>query len=160
MKWRDKRDVLVLSTKHTDIMQDIQVRNETKSKPLAVTDYNKGKSSIDLSDQIASYNSSLRKTIKWCRKLAIEVIFGTSIVNSHYSFKKINSFSMSITDFRKSVFMDMILQNEDETSDADNYSSSTDLSNRCKRKSEYSLDKKPVHKVRKYCVGCCKKRIK
>ncbi|CAH2006536.1 unnamed protein product [Acanthoscelides obtectus] len=73
MKWRDKRDVLLLSTKHTDVMQDIQIRNETKSKPLAIIDYNKGKSSIDLSDQMASYNSALRKTIKWYRKLAIEL---------------------------------------------------------------------------------------
>lgn len=75
MKWHDKRDVLLLSTKHTDVMQEIKV-----------VDYNKGKSSIDLSDQMASYNSALRKTIKWYRKLAIEVLFGTSVVNSHYFF--------------------------------------------------------------------------
>lgn len=158
MKWRDKRDVLLLSTKHTDVMQEIQVRNETKTKPLAVVDYNKGKSSIDLSDQMASYNSALRKTIKWYRKLAIEVLFGTSVVNSHYFFKKINDSSMSITDFRESIFETLIFQEEDELDDV----AVPSTSNRRKRKSEHSLKKKEgqSHKIRKYCVGCYKKKLR
>ena len=40
------------------------------AKPLAILSYNKEKSGIDLSDQMASYATSLRKGVKWYRRLA------------------------------------------------------------------------------------------
>lgn len=83
MKWRDKRDGLLLSTKHIDPMVEVNTPREKKYKPKAIIDYNKGKSYIDISDQMASFNSAMRKTMKWYRKVAIEVIFGTSMVNAH-----------------------------------------------------------------------------
>ena len=39
-------------------------------KPLAILSHNKEKSGIDLLDQMASYATSLRKEVKWYRKLA------------------------------------------------------------------------------------------
>ncbi|XP_044764485.1 piggyBac transposable element-derived protein 4-like [Coccinella septempunctata] len=74
MKWRDKRDVLLLSTKHIDSLVEVNIHGEKKYKPKAVIDYNKGKSSIDISDQMASYNSAIRRTMKWYRKVAVEAI--------------------------------------------------------------------------------------
>ncbi|XP_025266673.1 uncharacterized protein LOC112638721 [Camponotus floridanus] len=50
LKWKDKRDVLMLSTKHLAEMTTIQKRNYTKEKPKMVVEYNLGKSSVDLSD--------------------------------------------------------------------------------------------------------------
>lgn len=44
-------------------------RKKEKSKPLAVLAYNNGKVGIDLSDQICSYATTLRKGVKWYRKL-------------------------------------------------------------------------------------------
>lgn len=84
MKWKDKRDVLVLSTKHTGCTVSVQTRTGNREKSPAVVDNNKGKGSIDLSDQMASYNSALRKTVKWYKKIAIELIFGTCLVNAHF----------------------------------------------------------------------------
>lgn len=34
-------------------------------KPKSVIDYNKSKKGVDYSDQMSSYHSSIRKTIKW-----------------------------------------------------------------------------------------------
>ena len=53
MKWKDKIDVLVVSTKHTNKMKNIKVCNVTKEKLLSVIDYNNGKSSIDLLNQMS-----------------------------------------------------------------------------------------------------------
>ena len=75
-------------------------------KPLCVIDYNV-KSSIDLSDQMSSYNLSFGKTIKWYRKIAIELLLGTCLVNAHFLYKKINESAMYITDFRKRIIEDM-----------------------------------------------------
>lgn len=76
LKWRDKRDVLVLSTYHRDETVEIQRRGNPIQKPKAIVDYNAGKSSIDLSDQMSSYSSALRKSIRWYKKLAVEMLLG------------------------------------------------------------------------------------
>nr|CAH7716797.1 unnamed protein product [Callosobruchus chinensis] len=47
-------------------------------------EYNEAKSAIDQSDQIASYQSPLRKYLKWYRKLVIEFLLGTALVNAHF----------------------------------------------------------------------------
>lgn len=103
LKWRDRRDVTMLSTKHTLETVRVQTRTGNVEKPKAVLEYNKAKSSIDLSDQMASYSSALRKTVKWYRKIAIELIFGTSLVNAHFLYKSIQESSMSITDFKEAI---------------------------------------------------------
>uniref|UniRef100_A0A8D9E8V9 PiggyBac transposable element-derived protein domain-containing protein n=1 Tax=Cacopsylla melanoneura TaxID=428564 RepID=A0A8D9E8V9_9HEMI len=51
-------------------------------KPLAVVEYNKGKVGIDLSDQMASYHSTVRKGIKWNRRLGLEALLGMTVVNA------------------------------------------------------------------------------
>lgn len=102
-KWRDKRDVLILSTKHTDEMETIQRRNDTIQKPKSILDYNKSKAFIDTSDQIKGYNSSLRKGNKWYRKLAFEVLTETNIVNALHVFNKLSEKKISITDFKEQV---------------------------------------------------------
>jgi len=57
LKWRDKRDILLITTKHSDQIIEIQKRNKIIKKPLVVEDYNTGKSYIDRSDQMSSYST-------------------------------------------------------------------------------------------------------
>nr|CAH7755185.1 unnamed protein product [Callosobruchus chinensis] len=64
LKWKDKRDVLLWSTKHSTETVEIQRRTGAIQKPQAVVDYNEAKSSIDQSDQMTSYNAPLRKSLK------------------------------------------------------------------------------------------------
>ncbi|GBP71846.1 PiggyBac transposable element-derived protein 4 [Eumeta japonica] len=44
--------------------------------------YNKAKGAVDLSDQMTSYSSPLRKTVKWYKKLGIELILNTALVDA------------------------------------------------------------------------------
>jgi len=66
-KWHDKRDVAMLSTKHGIEMIDTGKKNRNDEpilKPQIIIDYNSGKAGIDLSDQLPSYNSPIRKSIR------------------------------------------------------------------------------------------------
>ena len=47
-------------------------------------DYDSGKFSVDVSDQLAFYNTALRRCTKWYRKLINEVIWGTALVNAYF----------------------------------------------------------------------------
>ncbi|CAF4889019.1 unnamed protein product [Pieris macdunnoughi] len=90
LKWRDKRDVLMLSTKQSGL-KTVAKRNrrgESISKPASIEDYNLGKSSIDESDQMATYGSALRRCTKWYRKLMFEIIWGISLVNAHFLYNQ------------------------------------------------------------------------
>ena len=71
MKWKDKRDVLVLSTKHDGTMKRTGKKNrhgENVIKPEAVIFYNSTKQGIDLSDQLSSYHTAVRKSVRWYHK--------------------------------------------------------------------------------------------
>lgn len=82
------RDVVMLITKHQANMNDVRERTEIKRKPEAFVDYNNGKSFIEESDQLSSYSTSVRRRIKCYKKVAVELLSGTSIVNFHYLFNK------------------------------------------------------------------------
>ncbi|XP_048508002.1 piggyBac transposable element-derived protein 4-like [Athalia rosae] len=108
LKWRDVRDVRILSSKHAPVM--VPVSNSStlrgrppKMKPLAVIAYNTGKSGIDRSDQMASYATTIRKSIKWYRKLAIHFLIGTSVVNAHVVYQKATNRNIQIRKFRELI---------------------------------------------------------
>jgi hypothetical protein len=66
-KWHDKRDVVMISNMHPAVeMETIQnKRGQPVYKPKTVLDYTRYMSGIDRSDQMMSYQTSLRKTIRW-----------------------------------------------------------------------------------------------
>nr|XP_022913143.1 piggyBac transposable element-derived protein 4-like [Onthophagus taurus] len=113
-KWKDKRDVLTLSTKYTDEMVTVQRRRGEVCKPKNVIEYNKFKAFIDIADQKKSYNSSLRKTLKWYKKLAIELLTGTAFINAYIAYRDIANEPMSITKFRESVIFGLLQLEEHE----------------------------------------------
>lgn len=57
INWCDKRDVVMLSTKHTNnnMLPVASKTKHEKQEPEAVIDYNKIKSVIDLSDQVKAH---------------------------------------------------------------------------------------------------------
>lgn len=112
LKWRDKRDVQMLSTCHLGT-ETVVTRNRQqieKIKPKCIVDYDGGKSPVDVSDQLASYNTALRRCNKWYRKLMIEIIWGTALVNAHflYNLNSVNPNSVNITTFRQSVVSSLL----------------------------------------------------
>ena len=74
-KWRDKRDVLTISNMHKAEMVEVANRNGRISiKPNIVRDYTKGMAGVDRSDQMLSYYSAMRKTLRWYKKIAVHII--------------------------------------------------------------------------------------
>lgn len=109
LKWKDKRDVLMLSTVHTDDIVEVQAENKkTVQKPKAVVDYNNCKAFIDLSDQMKSYSSALRRGVKWYRKLAVELITGAALTNSHILYKAITQDKLQITKFKEELAKNLL----------------------------------------------------
>ncbi|CAG9558383.1 unnamed protein product [Danaus chrysippus] len=89
LKWKDKRDVLMISTCHADEQTMSNGRNQ-RLKPNMILEYNDRKKGIDLSDELASYYSPIRKTLTWYKKVAVDVLFGVGIVNTVYLYNKLN----------------------------------------------------------------------
>ncbi|KAJ8934039.1 hypothetical protein NQ314_013614 [Rhamnusium bicolor] len=55
-----------------------------------------------------SYNSSLRRGVKWYRKLGIELIAGSALVNAYLFHQEITNNKMSITKFREEVIHGLV----------------------------------------------------
>ncbi|PNF23916.1 hypothetical protein B7P43_G12840 [Cryptotermes secundus] len=72
VKWKDKRDVSVLTTKHSDEMQPVSLKGglEFVNKPMCVIEYNKYMGGVDLKDQLLETFLLERKRQKaWYKKL-------------------------------------------------------------------------------------------
>lgn len=104
--WKDKRDVRILSTRHSLQMVSTgkKLKNgDIQTKPESILYYNARKQGVDLSDQMSSYFTPLKKTIRWFHKVGFFVLLGTAIVNSAIVYKKLNSKKIQIAEFRTSV---------------------------------------------------------
>ncbi|XP_072398090.1 uncharacterized protein [Diabrotica undecimpunctata] len=106
-KWKDKRDVLFLSKRLANETEEIVRRTETVIKPKSITDYNTGKSSIDLFDQLVSYGSALQRSLKWYRKVVIELLLGTCIVNARFLYKEITMKNITVHKFREHIVTEL-----------------------------------------------------
>lgn len=66
-----------------------------------VVEYNTGKTTVDLSDQMSAYCSPLRKAVKWHRKLAFKLFLSIAGMNALFMFQDVTRRKMSIMIFRK-----------------------------------------------------------
>nr|XP_033332812.1 piggyBac transposable element-derived protein 4-like isoform X2 [Megalopta genalis] len=145
LKWKDKRDVLVLSTKHSCEMENVTTKRGVCCRPKILIEYNKGKTSVDLSDRMSAYSGPPSKTMKWYRKLALELFLNIAVANALIMFKDVTRRKMSITTFRKQLADALTRHSERETPIR------VDT-----RRNVHQLEKKEgkAHKVRKYCLEC------
>ena len=70
--WTDKKDVKMLSTMHSAEMRESEKTNREGNKimkPVCVLDYNRCMGGVDRSDQLRSTCTSVRKYVKWYKKL-------------------------------------------------------------------------------------------
>ena len=117
-KWRSKRDVLMLSTKH-----DLEIvatgkknkLNEDIMKPEIIISYNKAKQGIDISDQMASYFTPLRKTLRWYHKIAFEYLLNTAVINALIIYQEIKGHNVKIAQFRHDLIYSLANVDEAET---------------------------------------------
>lgn len=112
LKFKDKRDILLLSTRHNLNILDTGKKNRQKEsilKPEVILYYNAGKAGIDLSDQLASYSTPVRKSIRWYHKVMTEILLNTCVINAQilYNMKHSNS-KLTVKQFRESLIDKML----------------------------------------------------
>ena len=97
IKWKEKKDVVMLSTVHEAIFVEtgcVDREGKKIEKPECVYYYCGRMGGVDLSDQLLNYYSFLRKSMKWSRKLLIHlfnlVILNAHILNRHYGSQKLS----------------------------------------------------------------------
>ena len=86
MKFKDKRDVLMLTTIHNEEMVPGQ-RLAAHHKPRCISDYNKYMGGVDRTDQLMQPYEMARKSLKWYKKLACHFL-QLAMLNSFLVFKK------------------------------------------------------------------------
>ena len=75
---------------------------------MVVVDHNRGNCAVDLSDQMISYSTPYRRTLKWCIKLALELLLNTSISNVLILYKQATKTKIKVSDFRMALAMHLI----------------------------------------------------
>lgn len=103
----------MLSTKHNDNVIETTNKYDNKIvKPKVVFDYNKAKGFVDISDLRGSYHSPLRRSLKWYRKVAFEILLNTSLLNAPTLFTTVTGNKMSVTEFREKILKSLIQKSQ------------------------------------------------
>ena len=160
IRWKDKRDVLMISTRpsHSATIVDTgktDKRDERIMKPQVVLDYNRGRQGTDLSDQLSAYHTCLRRSIKWYKKVAFELIFGTAMVNSYLIYKENYATSnIQILQFRESLVRSLLLGTAVEKLKPGPRQQSASHSKR--KLADHKLEEKEgsTRNVGRRCAGC------
>lgn len=83
-KWKDKRDVLVITTRNHPQMVSVRNRyGKEQMKPKEVASYNDHMSGIDRCDQMTATYSTPRKTIRWYKKVFFHLL-DVTVWNTFY----------------------------------------------------------------------------
>lgn len=111
-RWSDKKQVFMISTRHNGDLA--MVRNKfgaERLKPECVIEYNKHMGGIDRVDQITSYYTSARKTVRWQLKLFFHLM-DLSLWNAAflYNFEKPKKEKFTYLKFRDSVISNFIAE--------------------------------------------------
>eukprot|EP00731_Ephydatia_muelleri_P003573 Em0001g3573a len=110
LKWKDKRDVLLLSTIHDDVsMVDILRRSRTVAggieriqKPKVIDDYNQHMGGVDQSDQLVMYYGYAHRQTKWWKRVLFHLV-DLSLVNASILYNSVNEKKLTQMEFRIEV---------------------------------------------------------
>ena len=150
LKWRDERDIFMISTKHSAEMVEVRKKNYVCDKPMVVVDYSRGRYAVDLSDQMIAYSTPHRRTLKWYIKLALELLF-TSISNAMILYKQVTKTEIKLSDFRMALAMYLTQCHSPEPSD---------ILIRQRLRHEMQKKEGQAYLARKFCRECYKKNVK
>lgn len=92
-------------------MVEVNYAKGQRVKPSTIVEYNAAKGYIDLSDQMTSYSNTLRRSLKWYRKIAFDFITNTVMVNAYRLYGLVTRNKINITKFRE-IITKQLLKNE------------------------------------------------
>ena len=88
LKWKDKREVYMLSSAHTPEMVESRKLDSRTKRPImipkCVSDYNLNMGAVDKVDMQISFSECLRKTTKWYKKLFFHFLDFQFIMPMYY----------------------------------------------------------------------------
>nr|XP_042903779.1 piggyBac transposable element-derived protein 4-like [Parasteatoda tepidariorum] len=89
--FKDRREVLVISTMHDAKLLDTGKKDHATSNPImkpeCIIEYNKNMGGVDLSDAVIIQYPSFRKTVKWYKKLFVNIM-DMAVFNANILFNK------------------------------------------------------------------------
>jgi hypothetical protein len=111
LKWQDRREVIMLSTLHKPRMVQTKKSDwktqQVIKKPECVVDYNQNMGAVDKTYMQISFVESVRKTVKWYKKLFFHLM-DLSILNAYILFKLKHSKTIPFGDFRIQLIREII----------------------------------------------------
>ena len=120
LNWRDKRIVSMISTYNKgDEMVPVNMRARTDPviKPIAVLDYNKHMSGVDLHDQLNKYYESSRKSVKWWKKVFFWIL--ESCITNAWISRRLHTTGdnrkMTLLKFKEELIEDLVSSEDLET---------------------------------------------
>ncbi|KAJ8940786.1 hypothetical protein NQ314_010596 [Rhamnusium bicolor] len=100
-KTKGKGTVHMLTSMHTSAMQMTEISsNKEVEKPTCVIDYNLNMGGVDRTDMLLSTTESVRKTIKWYKKVFFHLL-DLAILNSHAVCKMKTGENIPLLEFQK-----------------------------------------------------------
>ena len=104
--WQDKKQILMPSTMHHDSIITNTGKTNYKTKPVlkpaCICDYNKYMGGVDLCDSVTTAYPSIRKTIKWYKKVFLHIL-DITLYNACVVYKKLIGKSIPLLNFRLEV---------------------------------------------------------
>jgi hypothetical protein len=100
---------------------------------------------------MSGYGSALRKSLRWYKKLGVEFILGTTVVNAWVIYNQFANKKTKMTKFREDIIRALFAEKDNEDG----------VPERQVRSSHKFLKRDGLAvKTRKYCKGCYNKKIK
>ncbi|KAK2562670.1 PiggyBac transposable element-derived protein 4 [Acropora cervicornis] len=109
LKFKDTREVYILTTIHDERMQNVRNRRNPANpiqKPKCIVDYNHHMGGVDRTDPLLEPFKVARKSMKWYKKLAMHLI-QLSLLNSFLLYKK-DGGRKPLLDFQRSVIASLL----------------------------------------------------
>lgn len=136
LKWKDKRDVLMITTLHGPGSENITNKRGTeKQKPSVVVDYNRHMSGVDRSDQMLSYYTTPKKTIRWYLKLFFHFV-DVCLWNGTYLHNVAKKKKLTYLEFRERLILDYLrvplLSKKSQVKPSSHYPKKADKRRRCR----------------------------
>ncbi|KAK1125429.1 hypothetical protein K0M31_020472 [Melipona bicolor] len=153
MKWKDRRNVLLLSTKHSVETVTNRKRKSNCIRPKILLDYNIGKPLIDVSDQMMICSS--HKSIKWYKKLAFELLLNTAVTNAWVMHNSIKNNSISLVEFKKRLVIYL-----SHCQDTVSQNLPREIMMITKKRNEIKKREGKLILARQRCISCYKENIK
>lgn len=111
VKWHDKRDVTMLSSLHSNEMQETgkidRATGVNRLKPASVLEYNMNMGLVDKADMQLSFVESARKSIKWYKKFFFHLL-DVSVLNSYLIYQVKTGKKPQLSEFRINLIRQII----------------------------------------------------